>query len=58
MMPTPSRLSADLARCWQDYTEEGLPTRRKLAFAGLRAGQRIAYWVGWKAGSKRARRWT
>lgn len=58
MLPSPSNLASDLAGCWRDYAELGLPVRRRASFCLLRAGQRTAYWVGWVAGSPRLRRWT
>jgi hypothetical protein len=58
MLPSPSNLAGDVAACWRDYAELGLPVKRRVEFCALRAGQRTAYWIGWVAGSSPLRRWT
>ena len=52
MPPTPRALAGDLLECWGEYRAEGLPRRTRLVFCGLRASQRIAYWLGWQAGAR------
>jgi hypothetical protein len=58
MVPTPAAIAKDVRACWVDYRSKGLGRRTSIAFCTLRATQRIAYWVGWTAGSKEYRSWT
>lgn len=56
MLPTPRNLFGDVLRCWADYSEQGLPPARRVAYCALRVGQRSAYYVGWVAGAPALRR--
>lgn len=58
MLPTPTRVLADLRGCWRDYRELAVPLPRRIVYCGLRAGQRCAYWAGWTAGHATIRRFT
>jgi class 3 adenylate cyclase len=51
---TPGALVADLRDAWRMYADAQLPLVDRLVFLQLRAGQRIAYGIGWNAGRRRA----
>ncbi len=58
MIPTPRALLNDLRESWRGYRNQGLSRGTATAYCLLRATQRIAYWFGWRAGSKEHRTWT
>jgi hypothetical protein len=51
---TPGALLADLRGAWRMYSDAQLPLMDRVVFLHLRAGQRIAYGLGWNAGRRRA----